>query len=95
MSTFRCGRFPTGTAHVRTAAGVVDFIDGRAEVDDPDVATALREVLPVFQITEDEPKGDATRATGGRGGGESSGGTVAVGKPTRRPTKRAKPPAKS
>ena len=55
MSVFRCGRFPLGVAHVRTAAGIVRFQDGTATVDDPTVAQALRAVPEAFAITEDGP----------------------------------------
>jgi len=52
---FRCARFPEGTAHIRTRRGdIVTFVDGHAEVHDPDVAEALRAgVLPVFGIVEE------------------------------------------
>lgn len=50
---FRCERFPTGLAHIRTAGGVVvDFVDGSAEVDDPDLAAALLAVPAVFGIVQ-------------------------------------------
>lgn len=53
MTVFRCERFPRGVAHIRTAGGtVVDFIDGHAEVDDPDLAQALREVPAVYRVVE-------------------------------------------
>jgi hypothetical protein len=55
---FRCERFPRGVAHIRTVSGtVVDFVDGRATVDDPDLAQELREVPAVFRIVEDPPPG--------------------------------------
>lgn len=53
MSVFRCGRFPDGEVPIRTAAGLVVFHDGQAVVDDPELAQALREVPPSFEITED------------------------------------------
>jgi Lsr2 len=53
MAKFACGRFPDGVVPIRTVAGIVDFHDGLAEVDDSEVAAALREVPSVFQITED------------------------------------------
>jgi hypothetical protein len=53
MFEFRCERFPTGVAHIRTASGtVVDFHDGRAEVDDADLAEQLRAVPAVFRIIQ-------------------------------------------
>lgn len=56
MATFRCGRFPAGTAHIRTAAGdLVKFVDGVAHVDDPQTADGLRGVPDDFEITEDPP----------------------------------------
>lgn len=66
MAVFRCGRFPTGEAHIRTPLGtIVLFVDGRAEVDDPELAAALREVPPVFEITQEgggEPPASRPRA---------------------------------
>lgn len=63
MSVFRCGRFPSGTAYVRTAAGIVEFTDGKAYVDDPAVAEALREVPGSFRITEEQaPQGEPDSA---------------------------------
>jgi hypothetical protein len=82
MTTFRCGRFRTGVAHIRTAAGVVDFVDGRAEVDDEKLAAALREVPAVFQITEE-----------GRAAAAADGDPAP--KPRKRASKRAAPPAES
>lgn len=61
MFAFRCERFPRGVAHIRTAGGaVVDFVDGRAEVDDPELAQALREVPAVFRIVEAETQNPPT-----------------------------------
>jgi len=57
MFVFRCERFPTGVAHIRTASGtVVDFHDGNAEVDDPVLAQELREVPTVFRIVQTSPE---------------------------------------
>ncbi|MGA5764482.1 hypothetical protein [Nonomuraea bangladeshensis] len=53
MPAFRCGRFPDGEVPINTSRGLVVFVDGRAVVDDPEQAQALREVPPVFEITED------------------------------------------
>lgn len=53
MAVFRCKRFPVGEAPIRTRVGLVVFTDGRAEVTDPEVAAALREVPAAFEITED------------------------------------------
>lgn len=59
MATFRCARFPTGIAHIRTDLGVVvDFRDGAAEVDDPEVAAALERVPAVFGITRTDTDTD-------------------------------------
>lgn len=56
MTVLRCRRFPRGTVHIRTAGGVVvDFHDGRAEVNDPELVAALLAVPPVFGIEADEP----------------------------------------
>lgn len=63
MAVFRCERFPEGEVPVRTAAGLVWFTDGRADVTDPEVAAALREVPEEFGITEDEPKRPAKTAS--------------------------------
>lgn len=58
---FTCGRFPSGRWPINTAAGLVEFVDGRAEVDDRDLAAALHEVDASFEIggppvsTQDEP----------------------------------------
>lgn len=54
MPTFRCARFPTGLAKIRTTRGIVEFRDGVAEVDDEETAAALREVPDVFGISEAE-----------------------------------------
>ncbi|MEV4837783.1 hypothetical protein AB0K05_24895 [Nonomuraea sp. NPDC049486] len=53
MPVFRCGRFPDGEVPIRTRLGLVTFKDGRAEVEDPEQAQALREQPPSFEITED------------------------------------------
>lgn len=54
MTVFRCTRFPTGVAHIRTPGGaVVDFVDGTAVVEDPHLAQGLREVPQVFGIVEE------------------------------------------
>jgi lactate dehydrogenase-like 2-hydroxyacid dehydrogenase len=56
MPTFRCGRFPDGLVHIRTARGdIVDFADGVAVVDDQALAAALRKVPEAFEISEDKP----------------------------------------
>lgn len=56
---FRCERFPTGVAHIRTAGGtVVDFVDGSAEVDDPELAAALLAVPAVFGIVQVDAEPD-------------------------------------
>jgi len=65
---FRCDRFPEGEVPIRTAAGLVVFHDGRADVVDEDLAQALREVPAVFQISEEggspaEPKRPANNAS--------------------------------
>ncbi|TYB50241.1 hypothetical protein FXF51_56795 [Nonomuraea sp. PA05] len=57
MAVFHCGRFPHGNVPIRTTAGMVVFVDGQAAVDDPEQAQALREVPPVFEITEDVEAG--------------------------------------
>lgn len=55
-TTFRCGRFPEGEAHIRTPLGeIVTFVDGVATVADEALAAALREVPEDFQVTEDAP----------------------------------------
>lgn len=51
MASFRCDRHPEG--HIRTAAGIVHFRAGKAQVDDPGLADALRQVPAVFGVTED------------------------------------------
>ncbi|MBB5965059.1 hypothetical protein [Planomonospora venezuelensis] len=38
---------------IRTTAGLVYFVDGRAVVEAPELAAALREVPAVFGITEE------------------------------------------
>ncbi|MFF4412123.1 hypothetical protein ACFYY8_06290 [Streptosporangium sp. NPDC001559] len=53
MAVFRCGRFPEGDVPIHTTKGLVEFRGGRAVVDDPEVAAALREVPDVFGITEE------------------------------------------
>lgn len=53
MAVFHCRRFPAGGAPIRTRLGLVVFRDGRAEVDDPALAEALRDVPAVFQIEEE------------------------------------------
>lgn len=66
MFSFRCDRFPTGVVHIRTASGrVVDFHDGRADVEDPDLARQLREVPATFRIVQEsgpEPEPEAKPA---------------------------------
>lgn len=52
MAKFRCARFPQGTAKVNTVRGLVEFRNGLAEVDDEQLAEALRAVPEVFGITE-------------------------------------------
>jgi len=54
--TFRCGRFPSGVAHIRTPGGdIVDFVDGVAVVADTSLAAALRKVPEDFELSEDKP----------------------------------------
>lgn len=60
-TVFYCRRFSAGEAAIRTRLGIVRFHDGRAEVHDPDLAAALRDVSPVFQIEEEAPAEGAAR----------------------------------
>jgi len=53
---FTCTRFPDGEIPIRTSAGVVTFVDGVAEVDNPDLAKALLEVPDQFGIDGEAPK---------------------------------------
>ena len=71
MTVLRCRRFPRGTVHIRTAAGdVVDFHDGRADLDDPDLVEALLAVPPVFGIELESPTDPAAPPPkAGRGSG--------------------------
>lgn len=62
MSRFRCERFPTGAAKVRTTAGFVDFVDGSAVVEDAELAAALRQVPEVFGIVEEGAAGSVASA---------------------------------
>lgn len=57
MTVFHCRRFPDGEVPIRTRLGLVVFTDGRAEVEDPEQAQALREVPDVFGITEEDVAG--------------------------------------
>jgi hypothetical protein len=59
---FTCSRFPDGEVPIRTKAGVVTFVDGVAEVADPDLAAALLEVPDSFGIAG-PPKKVAKKAT--------------------------------
>lgn len=52
MAVFRCGRFPHGEVPIRTARGLVVFTDGQAVVDDPELASALREQPASFEIKQ-------------------------------------------
>ncbi len=53
MARFRSARFPQRLAHISTTAGIVEFRDGIADVDDDErLAEALRAVPEVFGITE-------------------------------------------
>jgi hypothetical protein len=64
MFAFRCERFPTGVAHIRTASGtVVDFHDGRATVGDATLARELREVPAVFRIVQTDGPDPARQST--------------------------------
>jgi hypothetical protein len=56
MTTFRCARFPDGEVPIRTAAGLVVFIDGQAEVDGLALADALRDLPSCFEIFEETPE---------------------------------------
>lgn len=54
MTVFHCARFPDGEAPIRTTAGLVYFVNGRAEIHDRlELIAALREVPAVFGITEE------------------------------------------
>lgn len=52
---FTCTRFPDGEVPIRTRLGVVVFHDGVAEVDDPDMASALLEVPDLFGVNGEAP----------------------------------------
>jgi len=45
-------RFPLSPALIRTRLGIVEFVDQAADVDDAELAQALREVPAVFGIVE-------------------------------------------
>ncbi|MFJ2029432.1 hypothetical protein [Streptosporangium sp. NPDC087985] len=66
MSVFRCERFPAGEAPIRTTAGLVYFVDGRAEVESPELAQALREVPDVFGIVEEDAEVRTTTSAASR-----------------------------
>jgi len=57
MAVFHCARFPDGEVPIRTRLGLVVFTDGRAEVEDPELCQALREVPSSFGITEEDAAG--------------------------------------
>ncbi|TDD88358.1 hypothetical protein [Actinomadura rubrisoli] len=65
--TIPAERFPWSPVQIRTRLGLVDFVDHRAEVDDEDLAAALREVPEVFGIVEE---GAEPLASNGDGEGE-------------------------
>lgn len=67
MGRFHCGRFPHGEVPIRTREGLVVFHGGQADVDDDALAAALRDVDPVFAITE-EPSQTPPPAPPGDGG---------------------------
>lgn len=56
--TIPAERFPWSPVQIRTRLGLVDFVAHVVEVDDEDLADALREVPEVFGIVEDEPADD-------------------------------------
>lgn len=60
---FTCSRFPDGEVPIRTKAGVVTFVDGVAEVTDPDLAAALLEVPDSFGIAGPPKKAAKKAAT--------------------------------
>jgi hypothetical protein len=62
MTEFRCGRFPSGVVPISTDAGIVDFHDGTAEVDDPELAEALHRVPAIFEIRQMATFEEAFRA---------------------------------
>lgn len=61
-------RFPSERTPIRTRAGIVEFINQVVDVDDEDLAAALREVPPVFGIAEEggapEPEQDDEQRDG-------------------------------
>jgi hypothetical protein len=52
VAVFHCHRFPHGEIPIRTRLGLVIFTDGQAEVSDPELAAALREVPASFEIKQ-------------------------------------------
>lgn len=59
--TIPAERFPLSPTPIRTSLGIVEFVDQTADVDDAELAAALREVPAVFGIVEHgaAPTGDA------------------------------------
>lgn len=90
--TIPADRFPLHFVPVHTSAGMVEFIDHVAEVDDEDLAAALREVPAVFGITEDggpEPDDDPDDPDGENDGDESGDDADADDGEVERPSVRA------